>query len=109
RGWSGERDVPPHRYLTYDQEQEFATQPDMILQLAHHIADDFRARGEQDVEVRVDALVSLNGRRMTRMIDPDVDLAQVEDSLFGAPWILPAPEGPPAHLTPRALLASRPQ
>ena len=37
-------------------------QPDLILQLAHHIRDDFERRGQGPVEVRVDALVSLNGR-----------------------------------------------
>ncbi|MDQ3036683.1 MAG: HTTM domain-containing protein, partial [Myxococcota bacterium] len=103
RGWQSERDVPPRDYLTRDQEQEFSAQPDMILQLAHHIADEYRARGERDVEVRVDALVSLNGRRMQRMIDPNVDLAQVEDSLAPASWILPAPEGPPLRVARSAL------
>jgi len=103
RGWRREREVMPRRYLTRDQEQEFAGQPDMILTLAHHVADELRARGEQDIEVRVDAFASLNGRRRARLIDPDVDLAQVEDTLANAGWILPAPEGPPADLTSPAL------
>lgn len=97
-GWAHERRVRPSRYLTAIQEREMSVQPDLILQLAHHIADEQRARGATGVEVRVDALCSLNGRPMARLIDPDVDLAQIEDGLGPAPWILPAPEGPPPQL-----------
>lgn len=84
--------VPPSRYLTAYQEREMAGQPDLILQLAHHIGEEFRARGHEGVEVRVDALVSLNGRRMRPLVDPDVDLMQVADGLGPARWILPAPD-----------------
>ena len=95
RGWPRERQVPPSQYLTSHQEREMSGQPDMILQLAHHIADDYVGRGEEDVEVRVDALVSLNGRPAAPLIDPDVDLAQVDDDLAPATWILPSPTTPP--------------
>ena len=83
--------VAPRRYLTSYQEEEMAGQPDLILQLAHHIARDFRTRGWSSVEVRVDALVSLNGRPPARLIDPDVNLAQIQDGLGTATWILPEP------------------
>jgi hypothetical protein len=107
RGWERERDVSPRRYLTRDQEQEFAAQPDMILRLAHHIAEDYRARGEEGVEVRVDAFASLNGRRAARLIDPNVDLARVEDGIAPAAWILPEPEGPPRDVASRVLAGLR--
>ncbi|HLV68893.1 MAG TPA: HTTM domain-containing protein [Polyangiaceae bacterium] len=87
--------VSPSQYLTPLQEREMSGQPDLILQLAHHIRDDFEARGRGPVEVRVDALVSLNGRRSTPLIDPEADLARISDSLAPASWILPAPESPP--------------
>jgi hypothetical protein len=103
RGLPREIEVSPTRYLTADQEREFAAQPDMILRLAHHIRDEYRARGFEDVEVRVDAFASLNGRPMARLIDPDVDLARVADSLAPATWILPAPEGPPLEVWRSAL------
>lgn len=90
--------VAPRRYVSEEQERETSGQPDLILQLAHHIADDFAARGQGPVQVRVDALVSLNGRRLHPMIDPDVDLAQIRDGVAPAPWILPAPSGPPPAL-----------
>ena len=94
------RHVTPRSYVNRVQEREFSTQPDLILQLAHHIRDDFERRGFGPVEVRVDAVASLNGRRLARMIDPDVDLATVRDGIGSATWILPAPiEGPP-HIQP---------
>jgi vitamin K-dependent gamma-carboxylase len=94
-GRARERFVEPRRYLTVPQEREFGGQPDLVLQLAHHIGQDLEARGHRDVEVRVDAFASLNGRPMARLIDPDVDLMTVEDGYAPASWILPAPEGPP--------------
>ncbi|HEY8430618.1 MAG TPA: HTTM domain-containing protein, partial [Sandaracinaceae bacterium] len=96
-----ERIVSPWDYLDVHQHGEFATQPDLILQLAHRIAADLRAQGHRQVEVRADAWASLNGRPSARLIDPDVDLARVEDGLAPATWILPAPEGPPIRLRSR--------
>ncbi|WP_437293803.1 HTTM domain-containing protein [Sorangium sp. So ce426] len=92
--------VSPREYLTRLQEREMAGQPDLILQLSRHIREDFERRGRGPVEVRADALVSLNGRRIARLIDPGVDLAVVSDGLGPAPYILPAPEGPPPHIRP---------
>ena len=69
--------VSPHRYLTMQQYREMAAQPDMILQLAHRIRDDFDAKGVGPVKVFADSVVSLNARPAARMIDPTVDLATV--------------------------------
>jgi hypothetical protein len=87
RSWQ----VNPARYLTPRQAHEMAGQPDLVLQLAHHIARDFRARGVDDPEVRADTRVSLNGRPPRPLIDPARDLARVPDSLAPAPWITGAP------------------
>ena len=72
-----------------------AGQPDLVLQLAHHIAREFRERRGGDVEVRAEALVSLNGRPARPMIDPRVDLAKMDDGVARKGWILPAPSIPP--------------
>jgi hypothetical protein len=99
--------VTPHDYLTEQQYREMAGQPDMILQLAHRIRDDYDARGLGPVRVYADSLVSLNGRPAQRMIDPQADLARIEDGLGRADWILPPPGEPP--ILHRALhLAARP-
>lgn len=87
--------VSPHDVLTFRQVNEMIGQPDLILQLAHHIRDDFARRGLGEVEVYADAKVSLNGRRAQRFIDETIDLAAVEDG-FGMPrFVLPPPTSPP--------------
>ena len=101
---AGELDVllvSPHAYLTLQQYREMSAQPDLILQLAHHIRDDYNARGVGPVQVYADVMVSLNARPAARLIDPEVDLAQVDDGLAVATWILPAPTAPPPAVTER--------
>lgn len=93
--------VSPRRYLTPYQAQEMSGQPDLILQLAHHIADDFERRGHGNVQVRADAIASLNGRPAAPLIDPKVDLTQVRDGLGQANWILPEPDTKPWRLARR--------
>lgn len=99
--------VSPHRYLTEDQYREMAGQPDMILQLAHHIKDDFAARGLGQVEVYANSRVSLNGRAARPMIDPLVDLTTVRDGLGRAGWITPAPAESPPLQTPLQLVVRK--
>jgi hypothetical protein len=92
--------VSPREYLTRLQEAEMSNQPDLILQLAHYIHDDFVKRGFGDVQVRAESRVGLNGRHSAPFIDERVDLARVEDSLLPARFILPAPTRPPVHTRP---------
>jgi len=87
--------VSPHEYLTEEQYREMAGQPDLILQLAHHIRDEFLAKGYAPVEVYAESLVSLNGRAAQAMIDPQADLARTEAGLSRASWITAPPDGPP--------------
>jgi vitamin K-dependent gamma-carboxylase len=87
-------EVSPARYLTPLQEREMAGQPDLILQLAHHLRDDFAQKGLGSVAVYADVWCSLNGRRARRLIDPGVDLAAIDPGLERAAWILPAPSEP---------------
>jgi hypothetical protein len=90
--------VAPHQYLTRLQEREMSSQPDLILQLAHRIRDDYAAKGFGSVEVRADTWVSLNGRAIHRLIDPNADLSRIEDGFGKADWILPEPSEPPPKL-----------
>lgn len=92
--------VSPRDYLTPFQENEMSGQPDLILQLAHRIADEFRSHGYGPVEVRAETMVSVNGRRGAPLVDPAVDLVPVRDGLAPAPWILPAPDSPPPPTRP---------
>jgi vitamin K-dependent gamma-carboxylase len=55
---------------------------------AHHLRDEFTARGIADVEVRADVEVAINGRRRRRLIDPTVDLAREPFTWLPYRWIL---------------------
>jgi len=96
KSWS----VPPEQYLTSFQESEMSGQPDLILQLAKHVAQDFQRRGHGPLEVRVDSPVSLNGRRAAPLIDPTIDLTTVSDGLQRFSWVMPAPRQDPPHIRP---------
>ena len=84
--------LQPRDYLTNAQDDEMEGRPDMILQLAHLMADRLRQQGYQDVEVYVRALTSLNGRRRRDMIDPNANLAAKERSIWPADWLVPLDE-----------------
>jgi hypothetical protein len=85
-------EAAPSDYLPRWQMAEMSTRPDMILQFAHMLVEDFRQQGVGPVEVRAEILASLNGRRPQLLINPNVDLAKVRRSLRPAKWILPLTE-----------------
>jgi vitamin K-dependent gamma-carboxylase len=80
--------VSPRELYDPYQERMMSTQPDLLLQFAHAVRDRERARG-RDVEVRLDALVAMNGRRSQPFVDPSVDLARESDGWGPKRWILP--------------------
>lgn len=87
---SGERwRVSPKDLLEDWQVRQLGARPDLIVAGAHVIAADFERRGIEDVEVRADAWVSINGERRQRYIDPEVDLASETRAPVPRSWILP--------------------
>ena len=87
-------EVDPRDYLTKRQQRYNGTRPDMILQFAHELERIWREeKNITDVEVRASVWCALNGRDPQPLIDPDVDLTQVERELWPpADWILPLKE-----------------
>jgi hypothetical protein len=79
----------PSDYLTYQQEKQMSFQPDMILQFAHYLKARLQQQGIENVAIRAEAFVSLNGRRSQLLIDPTVDLTTKTNSMAAKPWILP--------------------
>ncbi|HEY3493183.1 MAG TPA: HTTM domain-containing protein [Polyangiaceae bacterium] len=92
--------VEPRDYLTRMQEYEMSSQPDLIVQLAHHIRDDYSRRGFGSVEVYANSRVSLNGRRSVPFLDPSVDLARIPERLDLRDLVLPPPTETPPHTRP---------
>ncbi len=77
-------------FLTEFQEKQMSFQPDMILEYAHYLGDQYLWFGEgEEVQVFTDSFVALNGRRSQRFINNSVDLFSVKKSLRNKKWILP--------------------
>ncbi|MBX3193052.1 MAG: HTTM domain-containing protein [Labilithrix sp.] len=77
--------------LTPLQVKMMATQPDMILAFARHLADEAERRGEARPMVFADVVVVMGGRPPARLVDPAVDLAREREGLGAKRWLLPAP------------------
>ncbi len=79
-------------WLSSRQARKMIARPDMIVQFAHIVEQDFMAAGHGDVAVTADVLVSLNQGEVGPMIDPAVDLTSVHYPWWPpANWILPRP------------------
>lgn len=83
--------IEPGDFLTERQKARMAGQPDMIHQFALHLAEEYRREYDMEVEVRVDAIVSLNGGKPAPLIDPEADLAAQPRDLRSKPWITRRP------------------
>ena len=81
--------IDPEDELTDRQASKMSTRPDMILQYSHHLAEDFRDDGYQDIEIRADVISSLNGREEQMLVDPDVNLAKEPITILPKSWIIP--------------------
>lgn len=72
--------------ITRRQHLRASTRPDMLLQLAHRLAE-----REGGAEIRVRAPASLNGRPPRPLLDPGLDLSKVPRNLTATDWITPSP------------------
>lgn len=82
----------PQDHLTRRQYRKMRSRPDMVLQYAHKLRDEARAEGREQIQVYAHVRAALNTRRTQALIDPTVDLAQVERDLWHAEWIVPLEE-----------------
>ncbi|MCA9946454.1 MAG: HTTM domain-containing protein [Anaerolineales bacterium] len=76
--------VLPADFLTDQQEKQMSFQPDMIVQFAHFLAEQY----PQAVEVRAEAFVSWNGRPSRLLIDPTINLAAANADWHPRAYIL---------------------
>lgn len=89
---SGEQwHVDPHEYITPHQYRSMQGKPDMILELAHHIRDDYAAKGYQQVEVYAHNKINFNGRYKLLYADTAVNLAAQPRKPGVYEWIMPLP------------------
>ncbi|MGB1209832.1 MAG: HTTM domain-containing protein [Lacinutrix venerupis] len=77
-------------FLTKKQTRLASSKPDIIWQFSRHLKNVYKEKGE-DIQVFVDAKVSVNGRPYKRLIDPKVDIANAKWNYFTHNnWILPS-------------------
>ena len=88
RGDGSARTLHARELVASWQHGQVSTRPDLIQQLAHHVARSEAAAG-RDVAVHALAFVALNGRPPRMLIDPTVDLVATRRTWASAPWVLP--------------------
>jgi len=76
-------------FLSRFQEKQMSTQPDFILEYAHHLEKHYQQKGIMNPEIYVESYVAINGRRSAMYIDPEIDLTTIKQSLKPKTWILP--------------------
>jgi len=77
-------------YLSKKQKKSVSSKPDVMWQFAQRLKKEY-AKKEIDIEVFVQAYVSINGKPSKRLIDPKVDLTNVKWNPFKHhAWILPS-------------------
>lgn len=84
--------VDLNRFVTPAQLEAFPRDPEMILQLAHRVGDEFQRETGRNAEIRALVLTSLNGRKPELLIDPSVDLMQQPLGFHARDWIMPQRE-----------------
>ena len=77
-------------YLTLFQEKQMSIQPDFILQFAHFLEKEYQEKYQiENPIVTVESHVALNGRLSRQFIDPNVNLATIDDGFETKNWVLP--------------------
>jgi hypothetical protein len=91
-------ELDPSESISLWQYKKMAVKPHMILQFAHHLAEQLRAEGYEDIETHAQAIAALNGRPPQLLVDPQIDLVSQKLSIRPQPWIValaePLPDQP---------------
>lgn len=79
-------------FLTINQEKMMSTQPDMIVQYAHHLKDYYESQGIKSPAITAKIYVTLNGRSSRLFVNPNIDLSAQKFEYKPKEWILPLNE-----------------
>lgn len=85
--------VKPKDFLYKRQERKMYGQPDMILEFAHFLREEYEEKGWKNPKVYANIFVKLNGRKYTRYVQKDFDLGSWEWRFMESPeWLMEEPE-----------------
>ncbi|MAO45900.1 MAG: HTTM domain-containing protein [Crocinitomicaceae bacterium] len=76
-------------WLTPNQIKMVSSQPDMIVQFAGIVHDEYLKKNGEEVKVRAEVWASLNGRRSQLLIEPFRELSSIENSWAERDYVLP--------------------
>ncbi len=83
-----EIEIDNKKYLTYMQEKQMATQPDMMVDFAKFLKKEFINKGFVNPKVRAQSFVTLNGNGSKEFINDTIDLSLETNSfLKNKTWI----------------------
>ncbi|MGK0389305.1 MAG: hypothetical protein ACI94Y_002045 [Maribacter sp.] len=83
-------EINNNKYLTNFQEKQMCIQPDFILQYVKIIAKDYKEKHDiQNPKITANVFVALNRRSSSRLIDPNINLLELNNSFQNKEWILP--------------------
>ncbi len=83
-----QNEIDQDEYLTPFQKQQMRSQPDMILQFAKHIGDEFKDEKGYSPEIYVESRLSLNGRRSQNFTNKKIDV-YLANNPMKENWIIP--------------------
>lgn len=72
-----EIEIDNKKYLTKNQDKMMATQADMMIDFAHYLKQHFAQMGMDDIAVRVESYVTLNGSGSRLFLDSSVNLLDI--------------------------------
>jgi vitamin K-dependent gamma-carboxylase len=81
--------IPFTQHLTGHQLQQIATDPNYVVQLAKYFKRTVTGRDMTNIVVRADLELSFNGRKVQKMINPQIDLSEIDPREGNTNWIIP--------------------
>lgn len=81
--------VDNSQFLNIHQEKQMSFQPDMIVQYARHLKNEYTKMGLNNPKVTAEIYVTFNGRPSQLFVDSTIDLSEVEDTFEHKSWIRP--------------------
>lgn len=84
-----EIEINNSEYLTAMQEKMMATQPDMLIDYAHFLKEDYKRKGFNEPEVLAESYVTINGKASCLIVDKNTVLSNMKDNLKPKEWIIP--------------------
>ena len=96
--------INPVDHLNQRQARKMPCIPDMVWQFAQYLEQHYTELGHKNVKVQADIVCSLNGRKYSRFINPQVDLTKISRYEPTSSWIVPLDKPLPNPVVSKLML-----